>query len=183
MTSGILAELVEPFDRMPDASAAELLRARWGFEPRALERLATERDDTFRFDVDGSGFVLKVAHPDDDPLYVNLQTAAMSYAAEDPHLPLQSLVISLDGEVEPVVNGRVARLLTWLDGAPLFEVTPTADQLFALGVTLGRLNEALSTFDHPAAHREFVWDAAQLPLVRELEAAATPRDELVVSRS
>lgn len=163
-----LRELAEPFDRLTSAEASGILLDHYGIAAASLDRLDTERDDTFRVATAHATYVLKVAHPDDDPLYVNLQTAAMSFAAEDPTLPLQSLVLSVEGEVEPVVHGRVVRLLTWLDGTPLHEVTPSAQHLFALGVTLGRLNEALSTFDHPAAHREFVWDAAQLPLVRHL---------------
>lgn len=153
---------------MTVAEASALLLELYGVDAAELERLDTERDDSFRVTAGDRRYVLKVAHPDDDPLYVNLQTAAMSFAAEDAALPLQSLVLTLDGEVEPSSGGRVVRLLTWLDGTPLHDVTPTSDQLFLLGATLGGLNEALSTFDHPAAHRAFVWDAAQLPLVRHM---------------
>lgn len=169
----MLREFASPFDRVTPAEASTLLAETYGVDATGLDRLDTERDDTFRVTTATGRYVLKIAHPDDDPLLTNLQTAAMSFAAElEPTLPLQSLVLSRDGDVEPTVThsgrDRVARLLTWLDGQPLFEVTPTDPQLGQLGATLGRLTTALSTFDHPAAHREFVWDAAQLPLVRGL---------------
>jgi hydroxylysine kinase len=97
----------------------------------------------------------------------------MVFASDlEPRLPLQRMAITLDGEVEPVVNGRVARLLSWLPGVPLFEATPGQAQLALLGEALGQLNAALSTFDHPAAHRGFVWDAAQLPLCNDLRELA-----------
>jgi len=169
----LLREFASPFERMSLVEASTLLVETYGIDATALARLDTERDDTFRVTTATESYVLKVAHPDDDPLLTNLQTAAMSFAAElEPSLPLQSLVHSLDGDIEVTVahagRERVARLLTWLDGVPLFELTPTDPQLTRLGATLGTLSTALSTFDHPAAHREFVWDAAQLPLVRGL---------------
>lgn len=166
MTAGIVAELAEPFDRMtaPEASAA--LLDLYGIEAVSLERLDTERDDTFRVSSASGGYVFKIAHPADDPLYVNLQTAAMSYVAEDPSIPVQSLVLTLDGEIEPVVAGRVARLLTWLEGVPLG--APTQPQLEVLGATLGRVSSALATFAHPAAQRTFAWDLQSFAELRAL---------------
>jgi hydroxylysine kinase len=155
-----------------------LLAQTQNIESTTLSRLDTERDDSFRVRSLHGEFVLKIAHPDDDPLYTNLQTMALAYASElEPRLPLQRFVQSLGGEVEPEVSagnnaGRVARLLTWLPGVPLFETTPGPAQLALLGETLGQLNAALSTFDHPAAHRGFVWDAAQLPLCNDLRELA-----------
>lgn len=166
-------DIAAPFERLGEDAAAAILARLWGLENPRLDRLDTERDDTFRVRSGQGEFVLKVAHPDDDPLYVNLQTAALSFAAElEPRLPLQRLVLSLEGEVEPSSQGRIARLLTWLPGTPLFETVPSAEQLGLLGATLGRLSEALSTFDHPAAHRDFVWDAARLPLIDGLRQEA-----------
>ncbi|MGV8883854.1 MAG: phosphotransferase [Rhodoglobus sp.] len=169
----LLREFASPFERMTEAEASTLLAQTYGIDAIAVHRLDTERDDTFRIATATARYVLKVAHPDDDPLLTNLQTAAMAFAAElEPTLPLQSLVHSLEGDIEATIDHagreRVARLLTWLDGTPLHEVRATDAQLGLLGTTLGRLTTALSTFDHPAAHREFVWDAAQLPLVRGL---------------
>lgn len=169
----VLEEFATPFDAVTQAEASGILRELYGIDAVSLSRLDTERDDTFRVSTAGASYVLKIAHPDDDPLSVNLQTAALAFAAElDSELPLQSLLLSLDGEVEPTTvhagRERVVRVLTWLDGTPLHEVRPNADQLAQLGSTLGRLSEALSTFDHPAAHRDFVWDAARLDLVRGL---------------
>ena len=166
-----LGGLDEPFERMTPAEASALLQSLYAIEPTGLGLLDTERDDSFHVSTPGGDYVLKVAHPDDDPLLVNLQSAAMSFAAErEPSLPLQQLLLTVDGEFEPtvVVGGRerVARLLTWLGGSPLNEVRPDGDQLELLGSTLGALSVGLSTFDHPAAHREFVWDVAQLPLLR-----------------
>jgi Ser/Thr protein kinase RdoA (MazF antagonist) len=154
----------QPFERLTDDAAAAILRETWGIEGETLTRLDTERDDSFRVTTNGTHYLLKVAHPADDPLYVNLQTAALSHAADQSGLPLQRLLLTAEGEIEPEVDGRVARLLTWLPGEPNRPIEP---RLF--GQTLGRLSDALSDFDHPAAHREFVWDVARLDLVRDLQ--------------
>lgn len=169
MTSGILAELLEPFDRMPAASAAELLRARWGFEPHGLERLETERDDTFRFDVDGAEFVFKVAHPGDDPAVIDLQVAALVHAAAvDPGLPLQRVVAASDGRSSVSVGGRVARVFEWMPGTLATGSVPTHRQLRAMGRMLGRLSLALRDFEHGASGRELAWDLQRLPALRDL---------------
>lgn len=170
----MVGELAEPFERMTPAEASAMLASTFGLEPTRLTRLDTERDDSFRVTTPAGDFVLKVAHPDDDPMHINLQTAALAFAAElEPALPLQSFVLSVDGEVEATIvhagRERIARVLTWLDGTQLgLTRRPDLDQLERLGTTLGRLTSALSTFDHPAAHREMAWDVARLPLVRGL---------------
>lgn len=165
-------EFDQPFERLGEDAAAAIVRDVWGLSPQTLVRLDTERDDSFRVTTGTTDYLLKVAHPADDPLYVNLQTAALSYAAEDSGLPLQRLLLTVEGEIEPSVDGRVARLLTWLPGSTEHHVEP-----FEAGRALGKLSDALSTFDHPAAHRDFVWDVARLDLVRDLQ-DRFPSDEV-----
>ncbi len=157
-------EFDQPFERLGEDAAAAILHETWGIDGATLARLDTERDDSFRVTTGGTDYLLKVAHPADDPLYVNLQTAAMAYVAEQSGLPVQGILLSAEGEIEPEVDGRVARLLTWLPGSTEHYLDP-----FIAGRTLGQVSDALSTFDHPAAHRDFVWDIARLDLVRELQ--------------
>jgi len=165
-------EFAAPFEPLDEGGARVILESQWGLVPEKLTRLDTERDDSFRVTTKESDYLLKVAHPADDPLYVNLQTAALSFAADESGLPLQRLLLTAEGEIEPVVEGRVARLLTWLPGEPDQPIEPRL-----VGLTLGRLNDALSTFDHPAAHRDFVWDVARLDLIRDLH-ERFPNDEV-----
>jgi len=173
-----MEELDAPFERLSECAAAALATEFWGIDVRGIDgggvtRLDTERDDSFRIRSDAGEFVLKVAHPADDPLLINLQTAAMAFVAEtEPRLTVQTIVSTIDGEIEPIIDGRVARLLTWLPGVPLFTVRPDRARLGLLGQTLGQLSRALQTFDHPAAHRDFVWDSARLPLIESLRPVA-----------
>lgn len=167
MTS-LLRELAEPFERMPAAEASALLAEHYALEAAVLKRLDTERDDTFRVTLpSGDDLVVKVAHPADDPGVITLQTAAMSYARErDPALPLQRVLPTVTGNLEAVVGGRVARVMTWLSGDLLAEIPPTPQQLRRSGAMLARLAAALSEFDHPSSRRTCAWDLQQLGVLR-----------------
>ena len=166
----VLAELVAPFERLPETEASALLADRYGLPAERVERLDTERDDTFRFRADGEDLVLKVAHPKDSESGVDLQLLALVHAADaDPGLPLQSVVRTSDGELATVWTGRVARVYHWMAGVPARGLAPTPKQLHAAGSMLGRLSRALADFDHPAADRQLAWDLTRLPILRELE--------------
>jgi Ser/Thr protein kinase RdoA (MazF antagonist) len=124
----LAAELSAPFERATDADAATLVRRHWGLTPARANRVDSERDDTFHVEVDASpgaetpdaGYALKIAHPADDPVAIDLQTAAIEWAAEhDPALPLPRPIPTVDGTLQPVVAERVARLFPWMPGQSL----------------------------------------------------------------
>jgi hydroxylysine kinase len=89
-------------------------------------------------------------------------------ASADPGLPVQSVRPSLDGTLEPVVDGRVTRVLSWIDGTLMSEHSLMAEHLFACGRALGRVSAALADFQHPAARRELNWDLKRLPSMRRV---------------
>ncbi len=152
----------------------DLARELWGIEATALERLDTERDDSYVVVAEGSRHVLKVAHPLDDPAVLDLQCGALVHAGEaDPTLPLARLVPTVDGRTQPVVQGadgeaRVARLLTYLPGGTLDYETTTPEQRRSIGTAVGRLSLALESFRHPADDRVLLWDLAHVSSLRPL---------------
>lgn len=154
----LLDALVEPFDHVDPARVAAVLREEWGFEPHALTRLDTERDDTFRVEHAAGIHLVKVAHPNDGPELLDLQDVALALVAEaDPDLPVPR-VVPADSAV--VLDGRIVRVLTWLPGSPAGR-----DRLPLRlgGELLGRLNRALAPLDHPAADRLLPWDLQHVP--------------------
>ncbi len=161
---------------MTPGDAADVLAKRYGIRPTSIEALDTAKDDSFHVRVDGEAleFLLKIAHPDDDPLVVNLQTAAVAHAHDvDPGLPLQRILATVDGEIEPLVLGvdgreRVARVLTWLPGTLLFAAELTEVSLQKFGAMQSRLALALTDFRHPAADRRLPWDLGYLDDFRPL---------------
>ena len=164
----LLRELTEPFVRVAPAEASRLLLDSYGLEATAIELLDTERDDSFHVTTAGGEFVLKVAHPLDDPALVAMQTAAMEHAAAR-GIDVQRIVRTLDGRREALHAGRIARVITWLPGGLLAHAAPDHEQVTRSGAVLGRLSTALADFDHPGAHRTFAWDLQAFPALRELE--------------
>lgn len=164
----LLRELTEPFARVTAAEASGLLLEHYGLTPTAIERLDTERDDSFHITTAGGEFVLKVAHPLDDPALVAMQTAAMEHAAAK-GIEVQRIVRTLDGQTQALHAGRIARVITWLPGGLLVHATPSREQLTLIGAALGRLAAALADFDHPGAHRTFAWDLQSFPSLRALD--------------
>lgn len=166
-------QLSAPFDRADDHTARRLLREHWGLKADTVERLKSERDDTFHLVTPEGEFTLKVSHPGDDPHVIGMQSAAMLHAAAA-GAPVPHVQPTVDGGTHPLHGDRVVWVLTWLDGDPLLG-TDQWPEVDALGRALGQLNHALANFEHPAAHRTFAWDLAAAAELEEL-LPLVPRD-------
>ena len=66
------------------------------------------------------------------------------------------------------IRRHAVRCLPFRPSQLLGSVVATRDLLGELGAVTARVTVALSTFDHPSAHRVFVWDLAQALAVRPL---------------
>jgi len=159
-----MATMVMHGHRLPLERAVSLVRECYGIEARAA-RLTGERDENFRLSsADGSDYVLKVAHPAENPAVTDLATAALLYLEkEDPALPSPRVVRARGGHsrvrfIDDLRIERTARLLTYLPGRPLGRTDRSRRLRAECGRLGGRLMRALRTFEHPAAHRTIVWD-------------------------
>src|SRR5215831_17827705 len=110
---------------LPLPRAVSLVREWYGLEAR-IARLTGERDENFKVTVaDGSDYVLKVAHPDEDVGVTGLGTAALVHLeTQDPALPCPRVVRARGGHthvrfIDDLRTERTARLLTYLPGRPL----------------------------------------------------------------
>merc|ERR1712086_456024 len=64
---------------------------------------------------------------------------------------------------------HAVRLLTWIEGTPMSEITqPPTGLYYRAGVHLGEVTEALADFDHPAAHRVHSWDLMNTSELRDM---------------
>ncbi|MEV0284912.1 MULTISPECIES: phosphotransferase [unclassified Kribbella] len=139
-----------------------------------LERLATEKDDTFRLRTGASDCLVKVSPPDEAELVVSLQTAAMRFLeTAAPELPVQRVRLTVDGDdhvLIPLNDGRtrVLRVFGFVEGAVWIRTDPDAAQLAKVGEMLGRIDVALESFAHPADTRGLVWDIGQFDHLTEL---------------
>ncbi|MGW2572911.1 phosphotransferase [Streptomyces sp. NPDC001537] len=139
-----------------------------------LERLATEKDDTFRLRTGTADHLVKVSPPDEAVSVVALQTAAMRHLeSEAPHLPVQRVTQTTEGNdnvpIEAKDGGvRVLRVFDFVEGAVLARTNPDPHQLAQVGQMLGRVDLALRSFRHPADERRLVWDLRHFDQLREL---------------
>ena len=158
-----MATMVSCAQVLPLERAVSLVRELYGLESRAT-RLTGERDENFRIAAaDGGEFVLKIAHPAENPAVADLTTAALLHLQrEDASLPCPRVVRSRGGETHARFTDesgavRTARLLTYLQGRPL-GVDSSPGLRATCGRLGGRLTRALRGFEHPAARRALVWD-------------------------
>jgi len=172
-----LDELAEPFSPVEPETARTALAEHWGIHATELTRLDTERDDTFR----AGDVILKIAHPADPAQLIAMQSAAMMHVrATDPGIPVQDVVLTMGGEATARVSGRLARVLTWIDGEPVDDQELPARFFAVAGAMQGRLTAALAGFRHPGAHRSLAWDLPRLPELRD--ATSNPLHLEVIDR-
>ncbi len=131
--------------------------------------LPGEVDFNFRIKTENSdGYILKVSRPNENENYLDFQQKLLQFVeAKGQNLIAPKVMTDMDGNAISEItddygNQRKVRLLSWVSGRVWSDVNPQLDDLrFSLGEQCGLLTKALQGFDHPEAHREFVWDIAQ----------------------
>jgi Ser/Thr protein kinase RdoA (MazF antagonist) len=124
--------------------------------------------------------VLKISNATEDPAVIAFQHEALARldAAGVPcQLPVPTSAGDVLVEVDLGGGGSplLVRLMTWLPGQPLATVPPaerTPALLRDLGWVMGRAARAFEGWDHPAAHRDFQWEAGRGLRVIDSHAAA-----------
>lgn len=158
------------FERnLPDVEteeAAELVQTHFGLEGE-FTALDGERDLNFRIDSDDSSFVFKIANAEDGEDVVGFQVAALNHIRErDPSLPVPVMQPGRNGQITQRVTTRsgdshILRLLSFLPGIPVDSAPVTQRTWREIGMLMGKLNVALSSFYHPAAQaNDHPWDTA-----------------------
>jgi len=163
----------------PEAASA-LLWQHYGLRGSASV-LNSERDQNFHIrGDDGRQYVLKLTHPAEARGVTDFQTRALLHAASrDPALPIPRVIPRLDGEPYAAITlpdgtQRVLRLLSYLGGQPLHQITRSAAQRRHLGQTLARLDLALGDFVHPSADHALLWDIQHSERLQPLLAELPP---------
>ncbi|MDF3904087.1 phosphotransferase [Paracoccus sp. AS002] len=174
--------LATPFHSIPADEALAVLETHYGLTG-TLQRLDTEKDDTFRLATPrGERFIAKYSNPDEDPAELSLQADLLDHLARvDPGLPVPRVVHSRDGlgfftVTDSHGQPRMVRMLTYLEGTPLDRIDPTPEERFRLGATLARLRLAMAGFSHPHEAREIAWDVQHLPKLAFLLDGVTDPD-------
>jgi 4-aminobutyrate aminotransferase-like enzyme/Ser/Thr protein kinase RdoA (MazF antagonist) len=176
--------------RVSPEEAARIAREVWALDAQAVE-LPSERDQNFRLDADAGTVVLKIAGEAETEAALDMQDRALAWLeARAPELAVPRVVPARDGaRLVPVEVGgarRFARVLTYLPGTLLVHARPQDPALLTdLGRFLGRLDEALRAFAHPAAvDRDLAWNPAvsEEIVARHLGAIAEPERRALVGK-
>lgn len=151
------------------------LRAQYGVECIALERLSGERDQNYRVtDQNGTAYVCKVSHPFEEIRITESQTRVLRHVAGiAPGLPVQRVVPTVAGNdfasAERDHNNTVrVRLLTYLQGTPMYQSTASVKTRRSLGAMHAQLIKTLSTLNDVETTADLLWDLSHIQRVRPL---------------
>ena len=151
--------------------AQKLARDLYGLAATARP-LPSDRDQNFHLTTKmDEQFVLKIASAAESADVLDLENQAMRHLAQDGTLPSPHVCPTTDDEWMTAVsdaNGsrHFIRLVTYLDGDVLANITPQSPHLLHdIGRFLGQMDNTLTSFDHPAAHRLLHWDIRHAPII------------------
>lgn len=159
-----MTDLSHPAPQFSAIDAEQLAKDVFGVEA-AASQLDSERDCNFRLKTGtDADWILKIVNASEPKVESEFQTALLDHlsAAKSP-LAVPHLKPSLKGDVLASTSGKsgekhALRLVGWLPGTPLAEVTRTFELMRNLGRSLGELDHALQGFIHVGALRDLDWD-------------------------
>ncbi|QND72870.1 phosphotransferase [Tardiphaga robiniae] len=168
---GGLAAIFRP---IADKEAVALAEAYYDVSGRAI-RLTTEKDDTFLLeDSLGPKFILKIANPAEDITEIDCQVKLLRHIEHrDPKLPVPRVIPTRSNVLhfrykDRAGQSRQVRLMSYLAGVPLSEISSTKRIREKVGVVLGRLRLSMADYHHSADARVLAWDVKHLSSLQSL---------------
>jgi hydroxylysine kinase len=155
------------FDPLGDEHVRSLLHDSWGLTDVTWSAFGSERDDTLHVICASGEFVLKVAHPLDDPGRLHRQLSLMEFVVRAP-LPFatQTPIPTTSGEKTSAIGGRLAHLLPFLPGTPIRHSPQQRDGLANIGAAVWQMQEHMATYLEPY-DTEHPWALMSLDTVVE----------------
>lgn len=159
-----MTDLSHPAPQFSAIEAEKLAKDLFGVTGSASP-LDSERDCNYRIKTDtDAGWILKIVNASEPKVESEFQTALFNHlATSSSKLAVPYLKPSLSGDMLASATAsdgenHAVRLVGWLPGTPMAEVTRTFELMRNLGRSLGELDHALQGFIHPGAVRELDWD-------------------------
>ena len=82
----------------------------------------------------------------------------MHVAARDPSIPLQRVVPTRSGQIEVHMNGSAVRLLTWIEGLPLYRTAQSHRQRVSVATSHAKLVLAMGDYVSDTPLPAIQWD-------------------------
>ena len=138
----------------------------------SIENLVSDRDQNFKIISKEQIYILKIANSAESKRVLEMQNLAMNYISnKDSSLDISIPIKSRNDEeiihVEHNNHGYYVRLLSYVDGKFLNQTEPSPYLMISLGEFLGHIDQLFKGFKHPAANREFIWDARQVDVLNQ----------------
>ena len=147
-----------------------------------IDELFSDRDQNFVVKDSNSSSILKVYNQMEDESIIDLQEKAIKHILEIE--PTMKVPEQIGPTVTLQKNGHsyLIRPFKYIEGNFLSEIKLSNEDHLKMGMFLGRLSKSLKGFNHPAAHREFDWDARQAYLMKnKLEFIESPEDRKMIN--
>ena len=129
----------------------------------SVKPLVSDRDQNFLINSLQGDFIFKISNSMENKDVLKMQNNAIRHIKDnDIDIELTYPQVSNNGDkIIEIKKNNVTffvRLLKYIDGTFLKDIDYNKNLLFRLGNFLGRFDLALAGYDHPAAHRSFVWN-------------------------
>ena len=132
-----------------------------------IDELFSDRDQNFIVTNSKGSYILKIYNQMENRPIIDLQEDIVNHILEvEPSMKLPK-------QVGPTITLQknnqffIIRLLEYLEGKFLSDIKLSSNDYVKMGIFLGRLSKSLNGYNHPAAHREFDWDARQVGLMKD----------------
>lgn len=160
----IMTDLSHPAPQFSVSDAEKLAKEVFGVTGNA-SALDSERDCNYRIKTGADkDWIIKIVNASEPKVESEFQTALLRHLANaNSKLAVPYLKPSLSGDMLASATSasgenHALRLVGWLLGTPLAQVTRTFELLRNLGRSLGELDHALQGFIHAGAVRDLDWD-------------------------
>lgn len=151
----------------PDFSgvdAKQTLDEYYDLESTKIIELSAELDRNFYVLADnGNEYILKVAHASLSDSVLELQNKTLKHLSQNLDIVPSLIATKHDKDTSEIVSADgqkyTIRLLKYLEGIPLVDFRPhTSDLLYDLGSQLGKLSQAMQSFNHPEKRLDYRWN-------------------------
>ena len=155
------------------ADVKTLLSDQYGLDGK-VKLLVSERDQNFHVTTAaGDHFVLKIANAAEDPVTADFLVRALLHMEEvGCPITVPRIVRTLDGSVATTISdGEVVhfvRLVSYVQGRTLADVTPDVVLARKLGSCLAEIDIGLRSFESAAGHQVSLWDMQRAVELRDL---------------
>jgi Ser/Thr protein kinase RdoA (MazF antagonist) len=170
---GALDAISSPSPQLSESAAKRTLALEYGLDGELLS-LVSERDQNFRVSMtDGRQYVFKIANRVESGVITDFQIKALLHI-EKAHCPVATprIVRTLAGNDSALIyDGDVAhvcRVVTYLQGTLLSELSMNPQLAHKLGECAARLDMAMADFEHQGDSPQLLWDLQRAAELRDL---------------